>query len=187
LLSSGSEFNIPYEVLDQALGLRHRLLRKDVRLNWIELLACVAAKIGGSSRRRHSAELDRLVERLNSGERMEDITKGLSYYPYYLKAYTAVLGGFVGTYQVKSESPDDENKTVTEERYGLKAYSPIARGYGFSHYDDFGNSRNYGYRRRHLGNDLMGSDGRGHRLRSVFVEALDGTGTGAVAHRHTQL
>jgi murein DD-endopeptidase MepM/ murein hydrolase activator NlpD len=38
-------------------------------------------------------------------------------------------------------------------------FSPIAKGYGFSHYDDFGNGRSFGYRRKHLGNDLMGSVG----------------------------
>ena len=36
---------------------------------------------------------------------------------------------------------------------------PIAKGYNFSHYDDFGNSRSYGFKRTHLGNDLMGSVG----------------------------
>ena len=43
--------------------------------------------------------------------------------------------------------------------YGLKAFSPIAAGYGYSHCDDFGASRSFGFRRRHLGNDLMGAQG----------------------------
>ena len=43
--------------------------------------------------------------------------------------------------------------------YGLKAYSPIASGYGYSHCSDFGNSRSFGFARKHLGNDLMGSLG----------------------------
>ena len=42
-----------------------------------------------------------------------------------------------------------------EERYGIKAFLPIAAGYYFNHYDDFGNSREYGYKRRHLGHDMM--------------------------------
>ena len=36
---------------------------------------------------------------------------------------------------------------------------PIAKNYSFSHYDDFGASRSYGFKRTHLGNDLMGSIG----------------------------
>ena len=43
--------------------------------------------------------------------------------------------------------------------YGLKAFSPIAAGYGYSHCSDFGVSRSFGFRRKHLGNDLMGSLG----------------------------
>jgi len=45
------------------------------------------------------------------------------------------------------------------KRYGLKVFSPIAAGYNYSHYNDFGNSRSYGFRRVHLGNDLLGSIG----------------------------
>ena len=51
------------------------------------------------------------------------------------------------------------NEKIMEERYGLKAFLPIAKNYSFSHYDDFGNSRSYGFKRTHLGNDLMGSIG----------------------------
>ena len=43
--------------------------------------------------------------------------------------------------------------------YGLKAFSPIAAGYGYSHSADFGNSRSFGFRRKHMGNDIMGSLG----------------------------
>jgi murein DD-endopeptidase MepM/ murein hydrolase activator NlpD len=43
--------------------------------------------------------------------------------------------------------------------YGLKAFSPVAAGYGYSHCDDFGVSRSFGFHRKHLGNDLMGSLG----------------------------
>ena len=51
---------------------------------------------------------------------------------------------------------DDGSKNF-EDKYGLKAFLPIAKNYSFSHYDDFGNSRSYGFKRTHLGNDLMGS------------------------------
>ena len=43
--------------------------------------------------------------------------------------------------------------------YGLKAFSPIAAGYGYSHCDDFGVARSFGFSRKHLGNDLMGGLG----------------------------
>ena len=50
----------------------------------------------------------------------------------------------------------DENG---EKQYGLKVYSPIAKGYHYSHYEDFGAARSYGYKRMHLGNDLLGNLG----------------------------
>lgn len=46
-----------------------------------------------------------------------------------------------------------------EETYGIKSFHPIAKNYSYSHYDDFGASRSYGYKRLHFGNDLMGSIG----------------------------
>ncbi|HBA46539.1 MAG TPA: peptidase, partial [Lachnospiraceae bacterium] len=43
-----------------------------------------------------------------------------------------------------------------EKRYGLKGYFPLARGFDYTHYDDFGVGRSYGYQRKHLGHDMMG-------------------------------
>ena len=43
--------------------------------------------------------------------------------------------------------------------YGLKAFSPIAAGYGFSHCDDFGVGRSFGFKRKHLGHDMMSAPG----------------------------
>ena len=65
----------------------------------------------------------------------------------------------VGEYQIATpETAGTEHPEMTK-KYGLKAYSPIAYAYSFSHYDDFGNSRSYGFKRKHLGNDLLGSIG----------------------------
>ncbi|MDH8276323.1 hypothetical protein QIG69_28625, partial [Klebsiella pneumoniae] len=61
--------------------------------------------------------------------------------------------GLVGTYAIQKQDGS------WETAYGVKAFSPIAAGYWYSHHDDFGVSRSYGFHRRHLGNDLMGSLG----------------------------
>ena len=74
------------------------------------------------------------------------------YYTYYQEAYTAVLGGLVGSYAIEKDGQ-------WVSTYGLKAFSPIAAGYGYSHCDDFGVARSFGFRRKHLGNDLMGAQG----------------------------
>ena len=97
--------------------------------------------------------MDALVTRLRKGEKLAAITSGMRYFNYYMEAYTAVLGGFVGMHDVV----DKDGKV--KQAYGLKTYSPIAKAYSFGHYDDFGNPRTYGYKRLHLGNDLCGSIG----------------------------
>lgn len=149
------EFNVPLEVLEQAYKYDINSHQKDesVKLNWIELLAYTAAKNGGVFKEgKTSKAMDDLVERLRNGEKLEDITNGMRYYSYYIEAYSAILSEFIGEHE---KIQDGKPATV----YGLKVYSPIAKGYGFGHYDDFGNPRTYGYKRLHLGNDLCGSVG----------------------------
>jgi len=82
----------------------------------------------------------------------ELLKENFKYYEYYHRAYTAVLGGLVGSYAIRKDGQ-------WTAMYGLKAFSPIAAGYGYSHCDDFGASRSFGFQRKHLGNDLMGSLG----------------------------
>ena len=153
------EFNPTLPVLEQAMEYDVSSHETDCPLSWIELMAYAAAKSGGRFENRRSAAVDEAAARLLAGESMDEITEGMQYYAYYFKAYSAVLSGFLGQYSAEvydAEAPD-HRRIVT--RYGLKCFSPIAAGYGFSHYDDFGASRSYGYRRSHLGNDLMGSVG----------------------------
>ena len=64
----------------------------------------------------------------------------------------AALGGLLGSFAIEKDG-----QWIAS--YGLKAFSPVAAGYGYSHCDDFGVSRSFGFARKHLGNDLMGSLG----------------------------
>ena len=84
---------------------------------------------------------------------MLDITKNMKNYNYYYEGYDSVLHEFIGDYQI-----ENSDKQFVE-KYGIKAFHPIAKNYSYSHYDDFGASRSYGYKRLHFGNDLMGSIG----------------------------
>lgn len=81
----------------------------------------------------------------------------MKYYNYYYESYSAVLSNFIGNYSIEIENEDGTTEFVN--KYGIKAFLPIAKNYSFSHYDDFGASRSYGFKRTHLGNDLMGSVG----------------------------
>ena len=153
------EFNVCYNALEKALKADIKSQKSDIKLNWIELLSYLGAKYGGNFSKYKDKHMDELIKKLNDGHTMEELTKKMKYYNYYLEAYSAVLGGFVGNYEIEVDSEDNPEEKVWIKKYGLKAFSPIAKGYDYNHYDDFGNSRDYGYKRIHLGNDLMGQVG----------------------------
>ena len=144
------DFNVPYESMKYAMEEDIKTSEKEKHLSWIDVLSVAACRTGGKcglkSVQKAAADLkgDRSPQEL-----LGDLSK---YYDYYHEAYTAVLGGFLGSYAIEKDG-------VWIPRYGLKAFSPIAAGYGYSHCDDFGVGRSYGFRRKHLGNDLMGSAG----------------------------
>ncbi|HHZ03086.1 MAG TPA: M23 family metallopeptidase [Tissierellia bacterium] len=152
------DFRVSYEAMDKALKADINSIDEEVKLNWIELLAYLGARYGGNFARYKARDMDDLINRLKSGESIESITKNLTHYDYYYEAYSAVLGGFVGPFEIQEKDPET-GEIVWVKKYGLKVFSPIAAGYHYSHYDDFGNSRSYGFRRVHLGNDLLGSVG----------------------------
>ena len=148
------EFNVSYNVLLKTynLDISSHNNNEAVKYNWIELISYLACKYGNDFNRFKQSDLDSLVSKLKSGETIEEITKNMKNYSYYYEGYSAVLSQFIGEYYIQNAS----DSTYTK-RYGLKAFHPLAQNYSYSHYDDFGNSRSYGYKRIHLGNDLMGS------------------------------
>ena len=154
---------VDFNVTTSAMELTYKLdveshqSDKGVTYNWIELLAYLACKNGGNFKNFKQSDLTNLLLCLENGQKMEDLTRDLKYYSYYYESYQAVLGGFVGNYSI--ETTDSDGNKSFEQKYGLKVFLPIAKNYSFSHYDDFGNSRSYGFKRTHLGNDLMGSIG----------------------------
>jgi murein DD-endopeptidase MepM/ murein hydrolase activator NlpD len=167
------DFNIPTTAMERALKYDIESYGKDIKLNWIELLAYLGTKYGGNYSAYKSKDLDNLVEKINSGDTIPDLTSKMKHYDYYYEAYSAVLSGFVGEYRTEVKKSKDSDEKVWQSKYGLKAFSPIANGYGFSHYDDFGDQRSYGFKRRHLGNDLMGAIGTPIiAVESGYVEAL---------------
>lgn len=157
------EFHAPCEAMNAAYELDVETYRDKIQLHWIELLAYEGTRTGGSFDTNSARKIRETGEKIKSGEMtMEKLTKDMKYYNYYLEAYTAVLGGMVGEFTLDGK-----------HYYGLKAFSPIAKGFDYSHYDDFGSSRSYGYSRPHLGHDMMGQIGTPIiAVESGYVEAL---------------
>jgi len=153
------DFRISHNAMDKAMKADINSIDDEVKLNWIEILSYLGTRYGGNFARYKANDMDILINKLKSGESIESLTKDLKYYDYYFEAYTAVLEGLVGPYEIQIDDENNPGKKIWVQKYGLKAYSPIAGGYYYNHYDDFGNSRSYGFSRAHLGNDLMGSVG----------------------------
>jgi len=144
------DFDVPYESLKYALDQDIATFEQEKHCSWIDILALAACRTGGKcgldSVKRAAVDVkgDRSPEEL-LGELYQ-------YYPYYHAAYSAALGGLVGSYAI-------EINGQWVPRYGLKAFSPIAEGWHFSHCDDFGAARSFGFKRKHLGHDMMGAQG----------------------------
>ena len=153
------DFNVPYEALDKALKLDVASHGTDVPLNWVELLAYLAAKNGGEFKRFKASQLDAVAKELQEGKTIEELTEKLKYYSYYREAYGAVLDGLVGEYEIEVADETAEGGKKGVRIYGLKGFSPIAKNYPYSDFDDFGTSRDYGFKRKHLGHDFMGATG----------------------------
>lgn len=170
------EFTVPYEVMKRAMDMDIESFNSKHHIDWIQLLAFLGAKYGGDFSLYSDSDMDSFASRLRDGESISKITKEMKYYDYYIRAYEAVLGGFLGEYRIKL--PDDTekigiNKTKWKKVYGLKAFSPLAEGFYYSDFDDFGTNRSYGYSRRHLGHDMMTQPGTPViAVESGTVEAL---------------
>ncbi len=164
------DFNVTAEILKAALRFdieSYEKSKADPSVHHADistLVALCAAKYGGDFKQAKASDIEKFAERLMAGESPSDISTS-KHLDYFLAAYQAVLGGFVGNYAITENG-------MLHERYGLKVFSPIAAGYYYKHYDDFGASRSYGYKRRHLGHDLMGSVGTPIvAIESGYVEA----------------
>ena len=144
------DFRVPYESLKYAMERDIATFEEEKHLDWIQILALAACRTGGQC---PLSSVKKAAEQLRGEKAPEELAGELAkYYSYYYKAYGAALGGLLGSYSIEK---DGEQRA----RYGMKAFSPIAEGYSYSHCSDFGMSRSFGFQRKHLGNDLMGSLG----------------------------
>ena len=176
------EFHVTCEAMKQAYQYDLDTYGKEVHLNWVDLLAYLGARYGGDFTRYEEKDLEEISEMLLSGKKtIADMAADMQYYTYYREAYGAVLDGMVGKYEIEetagslpekegssgtdsvskaeAASGKNENPGTWKKVYGLKAFHPIAKGFPYTDYDDFGVSRTYGYRRNHLGHDMMGQVG----------------------------
>lgn len=144
------DFQVPYESLKYAMNVDIETVQQEKHISWIQSLSLAACRSGG---RCGLSYVKKAVSDLKTDRSVEELLGELfRYYPYYYDSFQAALGGLLGSFSVRVNGQE-------VPQYGLKGFSPIAEGYGYSHCDDFGNSRSFGFARKHLGHDMMGSLG----------------------------
>ena len=144
------DFDVSYESMKYALDQDIATFDQEKHISWIDSLALAACRTGGKC---GLASVKQAVADLKKDKSPEELLGELyKYYDYYHRSFSAALGGLVGSYAIEKDGQ-------WVPTYGLKAFSPIAAGYGYSHCDDFGVARSFGFQRKHLGNDLMGGLG----------------------------
>ena len=169
------DFDVTYEALCLAYEWDVNTYGKEVHIDWIEMLAYLGACYGGdfqANAKSLESDVERYAKKLTEENcTVEELTGDMKYYAYYEEAYRAVLGGLVGEYEI--EESDTEGNIKRVRVYGLKGYSPIAKGFPYEDYADFGASRSYGYDRKHLGHDMLGAVGTPIiAVESGYVEAI---------------
>ncbi len=144
------DFGVPYESLKYAMDRDIATYEEEKHISWIDILALSAARTGG---RCDMTSVKQAFSDLKGEKSPEDLLgKNYNVFEYYHSAYDAALGGLLGSYAIEKDGQ-------WVSAYGLKAFSPVAAGYGYRHAADFGASRSFGFARKHLGNDLMGGLG----------------------------
>lgn len=144
------DFNLSSEAMRCAMEQDIASFDEEKHISWIDILALSACRTGGKCPLR---DVQKASQELKGDKSVQELLGDLyKYYNYYHAAYSAALGGLLGSFSIEKDGQWIPS-------YGLKAFSPIAAGYGYSHCDDFGVGRSFGFKRKHLGNDLMGSLG----------------------------
>ena len=144
------DFNVPYESLKYAMNVDIETFDQEKHISWIDILALAACRTGG---RCGLSSVQKAAKELKGDQTPEELLGDLNkYYSYYHEAYSAALGGLLGSFAIEKDGE-------WVAAYGLKAFSPVAAGYGYGHCDDFGVSRSFGISRKHLGHDMMGGLG----------------------------
>lgn len=173
------DFHVTSEAMRQACAYDLDTYGQEGHLNWVDLLAYLGTRYGGDFKQYKAKDMDEIADRLQKGETtVEKLSAEIKSFDYYREAYGAVLDGLLGEYEIETENKVQEVQNQEHQndqespgavnwtkKYGLKGYSPIAKGFPYNDYDDFGAARSYGYKREHLGHDMMGQTGTPVRIK----------------------
>ena len=115
------DFDVPYESLKYAMNVDIETFDQEKHISWIDILALSACRTGGKC---GLSSVKKATQELKGDKSPEELLGSLyKYYDYYHEAYRAVLGGMLGSFAIEKDGKQAAS-------YGLKAFSPVAAGYG---------------------------------------------------------
>ena len=92
------DFAVPYESLRYAMYADIETAENEKHIDWIDALALAGCRTGGKC---GLSYVNKAVKELQGNQSAEELLGGLyKYYNYYHEAYTAVLGGILGSFSV---------------------------------------------------------------------------------------
>lgn len=144
----------PTNVMEKALKADVKATSEGKEAKFTKIISFLAAKYLGNWSQFKEKDLDEIVEKLCDEEKEKDLMHIYSNYPYFKEFYETLFSQYVGKYTISKTTENEEQSNFFEERYGLKAYSPIAYGYKPSFCDDFDNEVNFAKQKGHFGNDI---------------------------------
>ncbi len=147
-----ASYVVPVKVMEKALREDVNSQKSEEKVKFLTIISLLAAKYDGEWRNYCEKDVDELVLKLKGGEE-EEIKSLYNNYEYFEIFYETLFKEFIGNYKITKKQ---KNKELEEpkEKYGLKAYSPIAYGYETSFCDDFDNEINFAKQKGHYGNDI---------------------------------
>ena len=144
---------LPLKVMEKALKEDIKSYEGNKRVKFTTLVSLLAAKYYGDWSEYVEKDLYYFVQKLNAGETEEELKQLYKNYEYFKVFYDSLFSDFVGAYKI-SKGKDENGEPIFEEKYGLKAYSPIAYGFNVNFCDDFDNETNFARQKGHFGNDI---------------------------------
>lgn len=142
----------PLKVMEKALKEDVNSQKQDGEVSFVTVISLLAAKYDGEWGEYCEKDMDELVLKLKEGEEKE-LKSLYNNYEYFELFYETLFKEFVGDFKITKKQKEKELEKP-EEKYGLKAYSPIAYNYETSFCDDFDNEINFAKQKGHYGNDI---------------------------------
>lgn len=146
---------LPLKVMEKALKEDIKSNNEDKETKFVTIVSLLAAKYYGDWEKYDEKDLNEIVEKLKEGEKEEELSQLYNNYEYFKNFYKALFEEFVGRYKISKDIEErGQEEVIFEEKYGLKAYSPIAYGYKINFCSDFDNEINFSKQKGHFGNDI---------------------------------